>query len=410
VNVPPGRLPLRGFVVVLAIALLARLACVAIMPREILWPDGREYVAVAHSLLSGHGYGLQTQRPPGYPTFIAGVWAVFGPSLLALRVVEALLGTVSVALIGWLGTRWFGRAAGFIAMTLAACHPVLAFLPSTEYSENLVVFACVAAFGCALDAITPPAGGWRRWAVAGALFGIVTLIRPNAVLLVPGLLAGTMVPLRRSRRSVLAPAIAFVVSMALVVTPWLVRNHRVHGQWFFIATGGGRQLWLGNNDLTTGRAGSIVGPDSTFGAELMRLPDEVARDRRMTATAIDWIRSDPPRAVRMYLIHMSSLWALYPDPQTHRDLINDFARWAQGTCSVIMFAGALLALARARDVPQTIPMAASIVGFSLVSAAFFMVMRYRMPLEPLLIWMAGLGWTRALTGRTHARGAAPVRT
>jgi hypothetical protein len=187
--------------------------------------------------------------------------------------------------------------------------------------------------------------------------------------------------------------------MAVILTPWVVRDHRVQGHWFFVATGGGRQLWLGNNDLTTGHAGSIVWPDSALDADLVRLPDEVARDRRMAAAAIGWMRKDPRRAARMYLIHMSSLWALYPDPQTNRHFVNDFARWAQGTCSAIVFTGALFALARARDVPLTIPMTASIVGFSLVSAVFFMVLRYRMPFEPLLLWMAGLGWARILADR-----------
>jgi 4-amino-4-deoxy-L-arabinose transferase-like glycosyltransferase len=383
-----------AFIGLLLVALVVRLGFVAVMPREILWPDGREYVEVAHSLLAGRGYGLQTVRPPGYPTFIAAVWALTGPHLIALRVVEAVLSVVTAALIGLLGMRGFGRSAGLVAMTLAALHPVLAFLPATEYSESFVVLVCVGAYTAFFAALNRPRGDTPAWVTAGALLGIAMLTRPNVVALVPGLLSGVAIALRRVRRRIVRPVLLVLVTMALVVTPWTVRNHRVHGHWFFIATGGGHSLWLGSNDRTTGRAGSIMVPDSALDAELMRLPDEVTRDRRLGQLGIEWMKADPARALRMYAVRMSSLWALYPDTYTHNRFTNDAARWAQGLISVIVFMGALLALVRARDEPWVPPMIGAIVSFSLVNALFFMVLRYRMPFEPLLLLLAGLGWSR----------------
>lgn len=403
------RFPVRRFVLLLAVGLIARLTFVMVMPRQILWPDGREYVAVARSLLAGLGYGLQTVRPPGYPTFIAAVWAVTGPSLIALRVVEALIGTASVGLAGLCGLRWFGRWAGLTAMALAACHPVLAFLPSTEYSENVLVFVCIAAYAAAFEAVRRPRGGWGLWAVAGTLFGIAALIRPNAAVLVPGLLIGAGVALRRAPRVFMGSALVCTVMMALVIGPWLVRNHRVQGHWYFIATGGGHSLWLGSNDQTTGHAGSITDPDSSFDAELMRLPDAVTRDRLFATRAFEWMAADPKRALRMYGVRMASLWALYPDTYTHNRFTNDFARWAQGIASAIIMMGALLALVRGRAAPLLAPMSATILLFSLVNAMFFMTFRYRMPLEPLLLWMAGIGWcglpsTSPASGLLHGAG------
>jgi 4-amino-4-deoxy-L-arabinose transferase-like glycosyltransferase len=384
----------RVFIGLLLVALVVRLGFVAVMPRTILWPDGREYVEVARSLLAGDGYGLQTVRPPGYPTFIAAVWALTGPHLTALRVVEALLSVVAVAGIGLLAQRGFGPGAGRIAMTLAALHPVLAFLPATEYSESFVVLVCVGAYTAFFSALGRARGDTARWVTAGALLGIATLTRPNVAMLVPGLLVGAAIPLRRAGRGFVRPALLVLAAMTLVLTPWIVRNHRVHGHWFFVATGGGRSLWLGSNDRTTGRAGSIMVPDSALDAELMRLPDEVTRDRRLGQLGIEWMKADPPRALRMYGVRMSSLWALYPDTYTHNRFMNDAGRWSQGLVSVIVFAGALLALVRARGEPWVPPMVGAIVSFSLVNAMFFMVLRYRMPFEPLLLALAGLGWSR----------------
>ena len=136
------------WIAILTAALCARLAFVAAAPGQLLWPDAREFEAMARLLLEQGTYGTHTLRPPGYPTLIAGVYALFGPRLLVLRVIEALLGVLAVALIGAAGARVFGRRAGLIAGALAALHPVLAFLPSIGYSENTLVLAVVRA-GCA---------------------------------------------------------------------------------------------------------------------------------------------------------------------------------------------------------------------------------------------------------------------
>ena len=144
---PPG-----PWIVVLAVALLARLAFVAITPRVIALPDGRGYEGVPRSLLEHGTYGLQTLRPPGYATPIAGVCALFGPNLLALRVVEATLGTAAVGVVSSVGASLIGPLAGLIAAGLMALHPVLAFLPSTQYSENTLALVLALALLAVLAA------------------------------------------------------------------------------------------------------------------------------------------------------------------------------------------------------------------------------------------------------------------
>jgi 4-amino-4-deoxy-L-arabinose transferase-like glycosyltransferase len=392
-------------IVLILFALGIRLAFVFLTPRRVLFPDGIQYLAVAHSLVTGHGFGLQALRPPGYPAFVAAVWSVTGENLLALRLVEALVGTISVALIAALGARWFGSGAGRLALVVAAFHPVLAYLPSTQYSENLLVLVCVLAYGCLFEAILRPGRRLRWWIAGGVLLGVACLIRPNVVVLVPGLLLGAAWSLARAGRGFALPAFACVVALSLTLAPWLIRNHRVHGHWYFVAAGGGRSLWLGNNDQTSGRAGSIAVPDSALLNEMGRLPGDIAQDQHFAEIGLAWIKADPVRAARRYLVHMGSLWAIYPDTSTRAPFMNLWARLAQGVASIVIYLGALMALARTRDVPVIVPMAAAIVTFSLVNAVFFMVLRYRMPVEPLLIWMSAIGWTRVTT--VLARSAVP---
>jgi 4-amino-4-deoxy-L-arabinose transferase-like glycosyltransferase len=383
-------------VALLLAALVARLGFAFGTPRQIHWPDGRENEAVALSLLEHGSYGTQTLRPPGYPTLIAGIYSITGRDLLALRIVEAVLGTLVVGAIAAIGAAFFGPAAGWLAGALAALHPVLAFLPSTQYSENTLLLALVPAFGMGVWAARR--GGMWRWALTGALFGLGALVRPNSVLLVPGFAAGLALALRGARRSLVLPALVAAGALALTVAPWIVRCHEVHGRWFFVATGGGRQFWFGNNPAATGSTRTVTMPDSALMAELMRLPDEAARERLLYARGLEFVREHPGRAAQLYLVKLANLFALWPETLS-QTFVSHGSRVSQGLASVVIFLGALLAAIRHGRDPAVGPLLGAIASYALANAVFFTVMRYRIAFEPCLLWLAGLGWATVLQAR-----------
>ena len=392
---------------ILAAALLARLAFVWAMPRRILWPDGLEYEAVARSLIEHGTYGLQTLRPPGYPTLIAGVYALFGESLLALRVVEAVLGTASVAVVGVAGAAAFGRAAGWIAAALMALHPVLVYLPSTQYSENTLVLVLVLAWAAVFAAWR--GGATWRWALAGGLFGLAALVRPTTVFLLPGLGVGMLLAFRASARPRVGPAVAALAALILVVAPWVVRGHRVHGQWFFIATGGGRQFWVGNNPRATAETQAPTQWSAAERESLASYPDEMARERWHYREGLRFVRAEPARAARLYVRELANLFAPWPETFSRTLAIGPWGRAAQGVATIMVFAGVALALGRMRPDPLLWPVLGAVVSFALMSALFFTVMRYRMVIEPCLLWLAGVGWSGTAAGAALARrlGAGP---
>ena len=401
----PGAGPYGIWLAILAAALVARLAFVAFMPPVILWSDGREYDAVARLLVDHGTYGTQALRPPGYPTLIAAVYRVFGKNLLALRLVEAVLGTLSVALIGLIGTRLFGRRAGLIAAALAALHPVLAFLPATEFPENFAVLLIVLAIGAAFAGLWQ-GGGWRWAALSGVLFGVATLTRANIITLLPGFALGAAFILARERRGWALPVAVCAAALALTLAPWIVRNHQVHGRWAFVSTGGGRQFWCGNNTQTTGSTLVVPEPDSTMQDVFRHVSSEYAMDAYYYSQGMEFVRAHPARAAQLYVMRFANLFALSPETVS-RTFINRWSRWAQGISSVVIYLGALLALRRWKREPALWPMVGGIVTFALVNALFFMNLRYRMAFEPCLLLMAGLGWG-SLRGRTDSPAGAAI--
>jgi 4-amino-4-deoxy-L-arabinose transferase-like glycosyltransferase len=303
-----------------------------------------------------------------------------------------------------------------VAAVLAALHPILAFLPSSQYPENTLLLLLVPAFGLALTAAR--SGGPWRWLAAGVLFGIAALVRPNSVLVLPGLGLGLVPLLLRQRRSVAAlvvPALLSVAGFSLAIGPWLVRNHAVHERWFFVATGGGRQFWFGNNPAATGSTSSITMPDSALLAELHRLPDEAARERYFYALGMDFVREHPGRAARLYMIKLGNLFALWPETYSRTRFDNLWSRTAQGLASAVIFAGALIGIARRWRDPWVWSLVAAIATFALANAVFLSNLRYRMPFEPCLLWLAGAGWATVIARLGHlpsqpARGSLPHPT
>jgi 4-amino-4-deoxy-L-arabinose transferase-like glycosyltransferase len=384
-----GRAP---WYMILTAALAARLAFVAMTPPAIAAVDGRYYVENARELLEHHRFG-RVQRGPGYSVFIAGVFAIFGPDLVALRVVESVLGTIAVGLVGVIGARAFGRGAGMISAALAALHPVLAYLPSTQYSENLLMLVTTAALGAVLAAMRH--GGPWRWAVSGVLLGLVLLVRPGSVLLLPGLAAGLALASRYERRRWLAPALVCGAAIALTIAPWIARNHRVYGQWFFIASGGGRQLWFGNHPNATADTRIPTVLDDRMEAELGPLPDELARERHLWRRALEWERRNPGRAAWLYVLELRNLFALAPAPATGSPA-GLLGGAAQAAVSLVTFAGALLSLRQLRREPALWGLLGLTLSYALGSAFFFTAMRYRVAIEPALLWMAGSGWAATL--------------
>jgi hypothetical protein len=216
---------------VLALALGLRLLVALAHLDAPLSFDPADYDRHARSLVDHLNYpsayaagpGPTAFRPPGYPMFLAGVYAVTGGGPGAGRVAQALLGTVIVALIGLIALQLWGMRAKVVASGIAAVYPPLVLVGATLLSEPLFVVLLLGATAAALA--HRRAGRGVRWALAaGVLAGLAWLTRSLALL--------AFLPLawllwdgrpRWSRAALAAPA-TFLAAAALVVAPWTARN------------------------------------------------------------------------------------------------------------------------------------------------------------------------------------------
>lgn len=215
--------------------------------------DAAEYYSLAQSLLADgqfllHSFPVPEQfRTIGYPAVIAAVFALTGGSeyvpgivlpqigdsfyisLGFLCLLGAATSAVTYALALSLGLeRRFAIAAGI----LFGLSPAVIFLPVSGMGSDMVF---VFLFMTALYLVSQlPAKRPLLYAAAiGAIMGYATLTRPVGqyfalliILAIPFFVDARWFP--RSRRAYLLGGVAFV-AFCIVITPWLIRNHRVAG-------------------------------------------------------------------------------------------------------------------------------------------------------------------------------------
>ena len=214
--------------------------------------DGRVYSQIARNVLEQHIYSHDTQAPytpsiirvPGYPLFLAGIYAVFGHgNNTAVRAIQAVIDTATCILIAFVAFAWAvdrerKHRAALIAFALAAVCPFTAIYVATILTEVLTNFLAVAMVLTATFAfkatLRKRALGW--WVATGLLAGLAVLFRPDsglfaaaigATLMLTALVSRSAGPLFTRMRAAILSAAIFSIAFCLVLVPWTIRNRRV---------------------------------------------------------------------------------------------------------------------------------------------------------------------------------------
>ena len=409
--------------ILLAVALAARLGAVLGTPDFAPVLDPADYDLHARSIAAGSGFpdalyapagGPSALRPPTYPYFLGAVYAAAGAlgvdEIPAARVVQALVGTLTVALVGLLGVRLFGRRVGLVAMAIAAVFPPLVLATTSLLSETLFVPFVLGAVLAVLRA--RESSHAMRWAVlAGGLAGLAVLTRSNGAIIVPALLAGVWTAPRLPRHSLRLPAVLLAATV-LTIVPWTVRNAVVMDELIPVSTQAGYALSGVYNDATRTAAsypGAFrpPGEDPALRRILDRNLDEVQLERELRDYARRYALDHPlyvlevgaRNAARMLHLNDLSYAAL-----TARDvgLPGWFGRIGVPAFWLVLVLACVGALApQARRCPRWVWGVPALLMTVVFVGGFI---RYRAPVDPFLIVLAAAGLV-SLTERWRARGS-----
>ncbi len=179
---------LRFFVMFVVAALGLRLFFILRFPGVVT--DSFIYGDIAKNWLQHGIYGLSGAdeisptyiRLPGYPAFLAFIFAIFGMEhYRAVLVIQMFVDMGTCFLCADIALRLLGPRSAKIAFILATLCPLLANYSAAALTETLEIFFTALALDLAVRAFQNQ--GLRYWAACGAACGVAMLLRPDGALL-----------------------------------------------------------------------------------------------------------------------------------------------------------------------------------------------------------------------------------
>ncbi len=374
----------------------------------------------AVSIAQGNIFGDTTYfRAPFYTYCLAGVYAIFGPSLWAARLLGLMIGLISVALTYVLGKRIFNRTVGILAAVVHSVYPVLVYFESELLLDSLFALLLQVTFLW-----------WLRWRerqrpadalITGLWLGLAAITRPTALILIAPMVVLHLAS-ADSFRPALGSIVRLLIGVSLLVGAVFVRNLIVAGDPVLVASQGGINLYIGNNDIADGVSARLPEPlgynwqlreitalaESAIGAPLT--PGEVST--YWTNEAIHWMATHPGTFVKLYLTKLYySICSR--EVSNNRDLNLFFASVPFFKYNPLSF-GILLALAvigisvGGRSRSGIVMLLVVILSYMAVVALFFFNSRFRVPLLPFYIILSAAGVTHLWTQRNLRRTLLPL--
>lgn len=359
-----------------------------------------------HDLASRFAAGQYGTEPlwyaPLYPVLLMLLFRIGGTDPQVVVALQFVLGAGTAAVGVLLGSR-VSRTVGRITGGVLALSPVFVFY------ENQLLYASLAVFFTALfllallramDAATTPVRA--RALGAGVAFGLLLLLRTNALLFTPFAMAALY------WKGGVRRAAWFGLGLVLVLTPVLLRNGLVSGAWTPLTVNGGMIFATGFAEESIGgralqRTPYDFGPDGAYQREAQR---RTGRDLTL-AEASDWYRKDTLQRIRMdpawaARLTLKKVRLLLSSREVDDNLGFPFLRerartlrWLPSPWAVVMLpaVAGLVVLIRRRDLRRfdgwVLAAYAAVYAASLL--LFFVNARYRLPMVVPAAVLAGMG-------------------
>ncbi len=377
--------------------------------------DGATYDAWARAVAFGGGT-VQTNlmQAPLYPWFLAAMYRIFGPHLVAVRLVQAIMGTASCALVYTITRRLFdSRAAAFIAGMAAALYLPLVFYEGVLVAATLVVFLSLLFVALLVHGGGRP--GYARLVFAGLVLGLSIAAWPVTGLLLPFallhlLLVRTGEGFGTRIRAILKPSLVLVAAAVVAILPVTIRNARLTGEFIPVSTGLGISYYLGSNPEANGfyavpsYEGKYIGPTpeeqirtitEIASAEVGRELSQSEVSRFWLGKGLEYNREHPRRFLELLAAKAFFFWNKHERANVenfsfHRELggVLGLPLLTFGAVAPLALLGIFLTRHRARRLWL---LYGAIISYFLVALVFYVLARYRLPAVPFLLPFLGAG-------------------
>jgi 4-amino-4-deoxy-L-arabinose transferase-like glycosyltransferase len=320
-------------------------------------------------------------EPPLYTLSLVGPIKLLGEGLPALRLLQVLVGVLTVVLIYRLGWKLSERRTGTWSALLATIYFPLVSLPVLLMTENLFLPLLVLAFVLLVELRRGET--WVTPSCAGLALGLATLTRTVTTFFLPFVAVWLLLVGQPYRKRALVQITLFAIGAGLAFGPWALRNYALYQRVLLTDTKGGSGL---------------VDVDPGIEARLTPVANPVDLQSQVVREFLKDSLAHPDLLLAEFApnaLHLVSLEAIdrfgiqdfgYDLSEFLRDLFLDDAVFL---CTLLLSLFGLASAMRRRE--ALLLFAWAVYNLLILTVVYYPSVRYRLPVVILLMPCAGLG-------------------
>jgi 4-amino-4-deoxy-L-arabinose transferase-like glycosyltransferase len=387
--------------------------------------DQVSYNALAISILKGQGFSFDriwypftpANTPTAhwsfiYPPFLALVYAFFGFHPLIARLIQAVIsGVISTLLFYLLGKSLFNERVGLIAAFLGAIYAYFVYHDAALMTESFFIIGVMACLLIALkissifnsnyqnkddkshvDGIRKTSGVrilnsptiW--WIILGVILGVTSLLRQTILIWIPFMFMWIYWRSSSAKRSaVLKGASVSIIVLFLFVLPWTIRNYIVYDAFLPLNSNAGYALYSANHPYHGTQFDQDYGADLPSDLIGMGL-NEAQLNSALTRRGLEFVLKDPIRILLLSLDRIPIFFNFWYSSASN--LSSNLMRVLSFGLYLPLFISGLV-FSRSKWKKLSL-LYLFILVFSLLHIFSWASIRYRLPIDAVLMAFAGL--------------------
>lgn len=356
--------------------------------------DEISYSALGHRWAEGHGLTfpvnwypwIAADAPQSYYSasmslMLGLIYWIFGYYPLAARLIMGVLSTAVVGLLYLLSRHIFNERVALVTAALAAVYSYLIFYGVTLVTETPFIFGLLIALYLCYEIVENPSPA--KWLGLGLALAVTVLFRMAVIFFIPFLLAWVFYRQAKHRFYVVLPVLAIV----LAVMPFTIRNYMLWGQFELLETQFGHVFWNGNHPDHNGD----FHPFKVFPIpeDVLALDNDSKITKALLAMGVENVLNDPGHFILLTITRLREFFKFWPTADSS-PLANLVRIFSFGLLWPVALAGIAFSLRQWRVLS---PLWLFMLLHTGVYGSSWTMIRYRVPLDAILVIFAGLAVT-----------------
>jgi 4-amino-4-deoxy-L-arabinose transferase-like glycosyltransferase len=231
---------------------------------------------------------ISGSRPPIYPYFLMASYYLFGHSFFIVRLLQAVIGSLTAVLVSVMGKEIFDRRVGMLAGLAYAFYPASWAMGDMLLSETVFTFLMLLSvrFMIRIPQMRSP------WVIlwAGLFAGAAALTRTSFTPFT-GIVCAGVVLLRLRDPQTISRYVLVIVIFLMTIFPWMLRNYYTRGV-FTMNPKSGSDFYMYNHSSLKFIILNYEDTKDMYD-EKAWIWDEVTKGEEGSKRGIAWIKQNP---------------------------------------------------------------------------------------------------------------------